>query len=95
MIELSHDVVARYANRRNLPAAEAEMLDNLEFRGEFPFSSEAELHAFYETLRMIIAPGEVEPVPDREPITYVGPEATPGDMLEEKPTATVSAVAST
>lgn len=63
MIDLEHDVVARYANARDLPLSEARMLDNLEFRGQYPFSSVAEVHGFYETLRWICAPEEVTPVP--------------------------------
>lgn len=63
MISLTHDVVAEYANQRNLPPSEARMLDRLEFRGQYPFDTVAELHGFYETLRMIVAPDEISEVP--------------------------------
>jgi len=62
---LTHDVVAEYATRRNLPPSEARVLDRLRFRGEHPFDTVAEVHGFYETLRMICAPAEVRPLPDR------------------------------
>lgn len=63
MIDLTHEIVARYANQRDLPPSEARMLDGLEFRGQFPFSTVAEMHGFYETLRMIVAPDEIAEVP--------------------------------
>lgn len=69
MVELEHDVVARYAEKRQLPVAEARMLDGLVFRGEFPFDTIAEVHGFYETIRMIVAPTEIGP-PERRPPQY-------------------------
>lgn len=64
-MQLTHDHIAEYATRRNLPPSEARMLDNLRFRGEHPFSTIAEVHGFYETLRMIVAPEDVQSLPDR------------------------------
>lgn len=63
---VENEVVAEYATRRNLPPGEARMLDRLRFRGQFPFGSVAEVHGFYETLRMIVSPGEVRPLPERD-----------------------------
>lgn len=62
MIELDNPHVAAYANRRNLPEADARMLDGIEWRGN-TFSSEAEVHSVYETVRFLCAPDEIREVP--------------------------------
>lgn len=64
-MQLTHQHIAEYATKRNLPPSEARMLDNLRFRGEHPFSTIEEVHGFYEILRIIVAPENVRPLPDR------------------------------